>query len=106
MEPEKAARSRLRFATPSRWPVRWRLAGVSAALTFVILLMFAALVGKLAQERLEDDFRNDLQGTANRIAFSVQFDPKTGKIVEGPLDDLTCLRVELDGEGDPVGCAL
>ncbi|MDQ3729293.1 MAG: HAMP domain-containing histidine kinase [Actinomycetota bacterium] len=88
MEPTKTPRSRFLLATPSRWPVRWRLAGVSAALTFVILLMFAALVGKLAQERLEDDFRNDLQGTANRIAFSVQFDEKTAKIIEGPLDDV------------------
>ena len=78
-----------RLLRPSRWPVRWRVAGVSAGLTFVILLMFAALVGKLAQERLEDDFRNDLQALANRIAFAVQFDPDTNRIIEDPLDDIT-----------------
>jgi hypothetical protein len=32
---------------PSRWPVRWRLAGVSAGLTFLILLIFALGVGRL-----------------------------------------------------------
>ena len=58
-------------------------------LTFVILLMFAAVVGKLAQERLEDDFRNDLQEIANRVAFAVQFNPQTGLINEDPLEDIT-----------------
>jgi two-component system, OmpR family, sensor kinase len=78
--------SRPRFLTPSRWPVRWRLAGVSAGLTFIILLAFAAVVGKLSQERLEADFRNELQSTANRIAFSLEINPQTGE-VEVPFDD-------------------
>jgi len=59
--------------SPGRWPVRWRLAGVSAGLTFVILLTFAAVVGRLAQERLESDFRSETQATARQaaLAFSV-----------------------------------
>src|SRR5688500_19776083 len=64
--------------SPSRWPVRWRLAGVSAVLTFVILLAFAAVVGKLSQERLENDFANQLQAAATRIAFTVEINPQTG----------------------------
>ena len=31
-----------------RWPVRWRLAGVSAGLTLLILVVFALVVGQLA----------------------------------------------------------
>ena len=85
----ESSHSRPGFLMPSRWPVRWRVAGVSAGLTFAILLMFAVVVGKLAQERLEDDFRNDLQALANRIAFAVRFDPDTNRIVEDPLDDIT-----------------
>ncbi|MDQ3728504.1 MAG: hypothetical protein M3355_02830, partial [Actinomycetota bacterium] len=81
-------RQRPRLLPPSRWPVRWRLAGVSAGLTFVILLAFAAVVGKLSQERLQTDFRNDLQATANRIAFSVEIDPETGQ-VDAPIEGLT-----------------
>ena len=84
--PEESSRPRI--LTPRRWPVRWRLAGVSAGLTFIILLGFAAVVGKLAQERLEDDFRTELQSTANRIAFTVQVDPQTGD-VDVPIDELT-----------------
>ena len=30
---------------PARWPVRWRLAAVSAGLTLVILLAFGAVIG-------------------------------------------------------------
>ena len=76
--PDQGAR-RARFLTPTRWPVRWRLAGVSAGLTFVILLAFAAVVGKLSQERLENDFQNELQAAANRIAFAIQIDAETGQ---------------------------
>jgi two-component system OmpR family sensor kinase len=79
---------RARRFTPSRWPVRWRHAGVSAVLTFVILLTFAAVVGKLSQERLENDFRNELQATANRIAFTIEIDPETGQ-VQVPIEELT-----------------
>ena len=88
MSPAEQGASRPRFLTPSRWPVRWRLAGVSAGLTFIILLAFAAVVGKLSQERLEADFRNELQSTANRIAFSIEIDPETGT-VQVPFDEFT-----------------
>lgn len=40
-------------------------------LTFVILLMFAAVVGRLAKDRLEDDFSNEVQATATELAFNV-----------------------------------
>ena len=86
MTPADHESSRPRLLTPSRWPVRWRLAGVSAGLTFVILLAFAAVVGKLSQERLENDFRNELQAAANRVAFSVEID-ETGR-VGVPFDEL------------------
>ncbi len=88
MSSPEPATPRTRRFSPSRWPVRWRLAGVSAVLTFVILLTFAAVVGKLSQERLENDFRNELQATANRIAFTIEIDPETGG-VRVPADQLT-----------------
>ena len=51
------------------WPVRWRIAGVSAGLTLLILVCFALLVGRLATERLQSDFRDELQSTANQLAI-------------------------------------
>jgi signal transduction histidine kinase len=51
-----------------RRPVRIRLAVFSGALTAVILIVFAVVVGRLLTNRVEADFREDLQGRANGIA--------------------------------------
>ena len=39
------ARSRPRFLRFRDWPLRWRLAAVSASLTLVILMLFGAVIG-------------------------------------------------------------
>jgi two-component system OmpR family sensor kinase len=46
-----------------RVPIRWRLAGGSAALTFVILASFAAIVGVLTNRQVRTQF-NDQQNSA------------------------------------------
>jgi two-component system, OmpR family, sensor kinase len=46
-----------------RVPIRWRLAGGSAALTFVILASFAAIVGVLTNRQVRTQF-NDSQNSA------------------------------------------
>jgi signal transduction histidine kinase len=63
-------------------PIRWRLAGGSAALTFVILASFAAVVGVLTDRQVRGQFNtqvsnaaDQLQGQLNgKVAF-----PKTGR---------------------------
>jgi two-component system OmpR family sensor kinase len=79
-EAEPTRRPRPFLLSPQRWPVRWRLAGVSAALTLIILLAFAVVVGRLATARLKSDFNEDLKGTAVSIASSAQvaFNPTIG----------------------------
>jgi two-component system OmpR family sensor kinase len=64
--------TRRALSRPARWPVTWRLAAVSAALTLVILVAFAAVVGRLVSERLTDDFRNELGSAAGELAFEIQ----------------------------------
>jgi two-component system OmpR family sensor kinase len=59
------------LSNPARWPVRWRLAGVSAGLTLVILVVFAGIVGRLATDRIRDDFHSELQNTARSLANSI-----------------------------------
>ena len=61
---ERVQRSAL--TRPARWPVRWRLAAVSAGLTLVILLAFAFVVGRLVSDRLRDDFSDELRSAARR----------------------------------------
>jgi two-component system OmpR family sensor kinase len=42
-----------------RLPIRWRLAGTSTLLTFVILLAFAISIGQLTASRVRSDFGNE-----------------------------------------------
>jgi signal transduction histidine kinase len=55
--------------------IRWRLAVISSALTFVILCGFAAVVGELTSRRIHDDFNDQLQSAVEdlrgRIVISV-----------------------------------
>jgi two-component system OmpR family sensor kinase len=61
---------------PRRWPVRWRIASVSAGLTLLILLAFALAVGRLATNKLEANFKEEAQSSANDIANKLQITPQ------------------------------
>jgi two-component system, OmpR family, sensor kinase len=50
-----------------RLPIRWRLAGSSAALTLVILCGFAVIVGVLTTRQIHEDFRREVETSADRI---------------------------------------
>ena len=50
-----------------RLPIRWRLAGGSAALTLVILCGFAVIVGVLTTRQIHEDFRREVETSADRI---------------------------------------
>ncbi len=49
-------------------PVRWRLAGGSAALTFVILASFAVVVALFTANEVRNQFNNDVRKVANQLA--------------------------------------
>jgi two-component system OmpR family sensor kinase len=57
---------------PRNWPVRWQLAAVSAGLTLGILLLFGAIVGNLAADRVRDDFSREMKGAVATLASQVQ----------------------------------
>jgi len=57
---------------PGNWPVRWRLAAVSAGLTLAILVLFGAIVGNLAAQRIRNDFDREVQGAVTSLASQVQ----------------------------------
>ena len=76
---------------PNNWPVRWRLAAVSAGLTLAILLVFGAVIGQVATSRIRDDFNREVNDAAQTLAreFRIVYTPLgtfSGK--QGPqLDD-------------------
>ena len=81
------------MASLRRRPVRTRLAIFSGVLTAVILIAFAAVVGRLVTNRIEADFREDLQGTAAGLAVAV-----ASQELVGIYDDLTRIAQANDAD--------
>ena len=75
--------------TPKRWPVRWRLAAVSAALTFLILVIFALVVGRLTSNRLRADFNQDVQTTAVAAAENTHVSVNVFGVLQQTLRHVT-----------------
>ncbi|MFL5827259.1 MAG: ATP-binding protein [Thermoleophilaceae bacterium] len=61
-------------------PVRWRLALTSAGLTFVILLLFAVVVGVFTANRLYGNFDDDLRVAAADVQDRLTIFPLQGKV--------------------------
>src|SRR5437764_9659071 len=59
--------ARATFSAYRSLPIRWRLAGGSAALTFVILAAFAVLVGVLTTRQLRNQFNDQAHTAANQL---------------------------------------
>jgi two-component system, OmpR family, sensor kinase len=69
--------------------IRWRLAGISAALTFVILCGFAYVIGEYTARRIRTDFTNQVRLTTDDLAsrLNVRYNPVTGGVrINPPLD--------------------
>jgi signal transduction histidine kinase len=61
-----------RLLHPRSWPVRWRLATVSAGLTFVILVLFGGGIGKIATQRIRDDFNSEVSSAVQILSNEFQ----------------------------------
>ncbi|HVY76914.1 MAG TPA: ATP-binding protein [Solirubrobacterales bacterium] len=74
---------------PYNWPVRWRLAAVSASLTLFILLVFGAVIGQVATSRIRDDFNRQVSSAAQTLAAESRIiNTPLGPLRRGPdLDD-------------------
>ncbi|HEV2074773.1 MAG TPA: HAMP domain-containing sensor histidine kinase, partial [Thermoleophilaceae bacterium] len=66
--------------------IRWRLALVSAGLTFAILLAFAIVIGAFTADRLVSDFDRDLRDTAEDLQANIAVDPSffPGREISAP----------------------
>ncbi|HYY21671.1 MAG TPA: HAMP domain-containing sensor histidine kinase [Thermoleophilaceae bacterium] len=106
------ARSALQ-RTRLRLPIRLKLAMVSAGLTFVILLLFAVVVGAFTAQKLHDGFDNELRATAADLQDRIQVrTDENGDVHVVPPDSLpaaaaggAAIRI-LNANGDvvfPVG---
>ena len=62
-------------------PIRWRLALISASLTFVILLGFAIAVGQLTVNRIRSDFNNEVAAAVADLSDRLHFTAAQGEAV-------------------------
>jgi two-component system OmpR family sensor kinase len=73
----------------TRLPVKVKIAVVTAALTFVILCLFAVVIGAVAEERIRDGFDDDLRASVADLANSLDVEPTVdGIVVEGDRREL------------------
>jgi signal transduction histidine kinase len=71
-----------------RIPIRWRLAIGSSALTFVILAVFAVVIGQVTASRVRSDFNNQLAAAVDDLSdrFRPHTDAVTGQVELGGPD--------------------
>lgn len=74
--------ARATYSAYKRQPIRWRLAGGSAALTLVILLGFAVIVGTLTTRAIYKDFNRQVASAADRLQDRLSYTP-TGEYKDG-----------------------
>jgi two-component system OmpR family sensor kinase len=73
-------------ASFDRLPIRVRLAGVSALLTFVILCAFALAIGSLTVDRIRSDFNREVLETAEGLPSQLRISVDPLRIAS-PLED-------------------
>jgi two-component system OmpR family sensor kinase len=52
--------------------LRWRLAGLAAGLTFLVLCGFALVIGQLTASRIRSDFRNEMSAAVSNLSANVR----------------------------------
>jgi len=103
------------FSAYRSLPIRWRLAGGSAALTFVILAMFAGIVGIVTTRQLHGLLGNQVSSAADKLKDQLhprppRYDPSRSRLVcnQGVrLSDYASaehaqIRIFDDGGGSPL----
>ena len=57
---------------PPHWPIQWKLAAVSAGLTFIILVAFGFAVGQITTNQLRDNYAADTEAKAKELAAEIR----------------------------------
>jgi two-component system, OmpR family, sensor kinase len=76
-----------------RLSIRWRLALITAALTFAILCAFAIVVGQLTASKVRSDFNNENVAAAGELTDQLQIGGRDGDLFISPaLDTFAALN--------------
>jgi signal transduction histidine kinase len=84
----------------TRLPVKLKVAVLSAALTFVILCVFAIVVGAVAEQRIVAGFNDDLRATAGDLQDRITLEVRSDGDVQLSAHDRSLLAAA--DAGDPI----
>jgi two-component system, OmpR family, sensor kinase len=96
-----------------RIPVRWRIAITTAGLTFLILVIFALVLGQVVGNRIRGDFRDELLSATRSLAAEtrIEIDPIHGPVITRSPDVRAYATPEdatikvFDSRGNPIPSA-
>ena len=57
---------------PPNWPIRRKLTGVTAGITFVVLVAFGLILGQVATQQIRDNFAEETLNRASALAAEVE----------------------------------
>ena len=83
----------------TRLPVKLKVAVLSAALTFVILCVFAVVVGTVAEQRIVAGFDDDLRATVGELQDKITLELIPGGV---QLNDSDRSLLAAAAAGDPI----
>jgi signal transduction histidine kinase len=84
---------------PPHWPIQWKLAAVSAGITFVILIAFGFAVGQITTNQLRDNYEADTKAKAEELAVDIEGRNVTPAYF-GPDATLSDLLASVNGAAD------
>lgn len=85
---------------PPHWPIQWKLAAVSAGITFVILVVFGLAVGQITTDQLRENYAADTEAKANELATEIRDNNVTTPAYIGDGERLNELLASVNGVAD------
>lgn len=85
---------------PPHWPIQWKLAAVSAGITFIILVAFGFAVGQITTNQLRENFTADTEAKANELAAEIRDRNVTTPAYIGDEAMLNELLASVNGAAD------
>lgn len=85
---------------PPHWRIQWKLAAVSAGITFIILIVFGLAVGQITTNQLRENYAADTEAKANELAAEIRDNNVTTPAYIGDDQRLNALLASVNGVAD------
>jgi len=87
---------------PPHWPIQWKLAAVSAGITFIILVAFGAVVGQITTNQLRDNYEADTNAKAEELVDNLGDASYFTPAAASNPDEVIATLDSVNGSGDVI----